>query len=627
MTRQKQVSGLLLFLIITFCSATGFSQDKPDDYATIYIYKPKSPLTGIMRHTVRINGKEVGWLRNGSRMRYKIYTTGQTKIDLDSYIYLLGTAQRDMGSDIRTLVEIEPGKKYYMHIQYTIDGSNNGYMFLDNSVGNYEYNKNSLYKSSYPEIIAEEDISKFYQQQAEESIIVHREENDYSTGTAQERVKKYVQNKMNKWQERGRYEKSDEYEARVNEVARAVKIQEFTDEAINTIAMDRLVTEGALIDYDPDNEVFRIKMEGFAPFYLSVPRDEAPSFDDNFQQVEFDNEIFTLVGEDEFAFLSVEVENPLINRLYKYNNTETVAFNPEGLNLEFDPVEVSIGEYEKPKVIKGTTSRSIADVDINIPKTKLVNSNAIAVIIGNKDYENKDVPPVDFAINDAQIMKKYLVSSFGFQENNILYIENARQADFYRIFGTNGNHKARLYNLVKPDISDVFVFYSGHGAPDPESKEGFFVPVNCEPSLVAFNGYPVNTFYANLSQIPYKSLTVVMDACFSGSSEAGMLLKDISPIFIEPKMKILNDEKSRIFTSSTGDQVSSWYRDKNHSLFTYYFLKAIQGEADMDKNKEISMKEIRTYIEEHVPYEARRLTNRTQTPEIYGIDDLVMVKY
>ncbi|MBT28183.1 MAG: hypothetical protein CMO01_00880, partial [Thalassobius sp.] len=152
MTRQKQVSGLLLFLLITFCSATGFSQDNPDDYATIYIYKPKSPLTGLMRHTVRINGKEIGWLRNGSRMRYKIYTTGQTKIDLDTYIYLLGTAQRDVGSDIRTLVDIEPGKDYYMRIQYTIDGSNNGYMFLDNSVGYYEYNKNSLYKSSYPEI-------------------------------------------------------------------------------------------------------------------------------------------------------------------------------------------------------------------------------------------------------------------------------------------------------------------------------------------------------------------------------------------------------------------------------------------------------------------------------------------
>ena len=627
MAKSKQVSKLLLLLSILLSFSSVFGQDNPGDYATIYIYKPKSPLTGIMRHTVRINGKEVGWLRNGSRMQYKIYTVGPTKIALDTYIYLLGTSQREMGSDIRSLIEIEPGKEYYMRIQFNIDGSGSGYFFVDSSVGEYEYNKSSLYKKSYPEIVAEEDISNYYEQQAEESIVGYRQENDYSTGTARERVKKYVQNKMNDWQQRGRYEKTEEYEQRVTEENRVFKIQELTDEAINTIAMEKMVTEGALLDYDPDNESFRIKMEGYSPFYLSVPRDEAPSFDNNFQQVEFDNEVFTLVGDDEFAFLSVDVMNPVNDKLYKYSNSETIAFNPEGLNLEFDPIEVNVQEYEKPKVIKGTTSRSISDVDMNIPKTGIVNSNAVAVIIGNKDYENQDVPSVDFALNDAQIMKKYLTSTFGFNENNILYIENARQADFYRIFGTKGNHKARLFNLVKPDVSDVFIFYSGHGAPDPESKEGFFVPVNCEPSLVMFNGYPVNTFYENLSQIPYKSLTVVLDACFSGSSEGGMLLKDISPIFIEPKMKILNDEKSKIFTSSSGDQVSSWYRDKNHSLFTYYFLKGIQGEADSDENKELSMKELRNYIEEHVPYEARRLTNRTQTPEIYGLDNLVMVKY
>ena len=32
------------------------------------------------------------------------------------------------------------------------------------------------------------------------------------------------------------------------------------------------------------------------------------------------------------------------------------------------------------------------------------------------------------------------------------------------------------------------------------------------------------------------------------------------------------------------NQISSWYRDQKHSLFTYYFLKALQGDADFLTN-------------------------------------------
>jgi|GEM_PF-3791805 len=623
----RSLWSFLTITTILFCPSLSIAQDNPEDYATIYIYKPKAGLTGIMRHTVKVNGQEIGWLRNGSKMRYKLYTMGPTRIDMNSFIYLLGNSQRDVGTDIHTLIEVEPGKNYYMRVQFNIDGSGKGYHFVGEEMGRHEYNKRMLFKSSYPEIVREEDISAFYAQRADEKIQVYRKQEDYTQLSARAQVKKYVELQINEWQQRGRYEKSEEYEQRVNGEARSKKIQELTDEAIHRFATERLVTEGALIDYDPDNETFRIKMEGFSPFYLSVPRNEAPAFDQNFQEIDFTDEIFTLAGENEFAFLSVKVSNPVNSREYFYNNSETIVYNSEGMDFEFEEVSVNTPEYKRPTITKGTQARSISDVDINIPNTSMSNPNAIAVVIGNKEYENQDVPSVDFALNDAAVVKKYLVNTMGFSEGNILYLENARQADFYRVFGTNDNFKARLHNLVKPGESDVFIFYSGHGAPDPESKEGYFVPVNCDPSLVAFNGYPINTFYENLSQIPYKSLTVVLDACFSGSSEAGMLLKNISPVFIEPKIRILNDEKARIFTSAGGDQVSSWYTDQNHSLFTYFFLKGLQGAADADKNKRLELRELRTYIEEHVPYEARRLNNRIQTPEVYGNDDVELVRY
>lgn len=265
-----------------------------------------------------------------------------------------------------------------------------------------------------------------------------------------------------------------------------------------------------------------------------------------------------------------------------------------------------------------------SDVDINIPSTLKVNEDAIAVIIGNRDYEHADVPSVDFALHDARIMKKYLLKAYGFKEENIIYEENASLATFNALFGTEKNPKGKLYNYIKPNKSDVFVFYSGHGAPNPETNEGYFVPVNTDPSLIQHNGYSLSTFYSNLGALPYRTITVLVDACFSGSSDGGMLLKNISPVFIRTKNKILNDEKAMVFSSASSNQVSSWYPEKKHSLFTYFFLKGIQGNADSNHDGNITLEEITAYLQENVTYMARRLNNREQTPQISGVTTKVV---
>lgn len=265
------------------------------------------------------------------------------------------------------------------------------------------------------------------------------------------------------------------------------------------------------------------------------------------------------------------------------------------------------------------------DIEQDIPEASSSNPNAIAVIIGNTRYLRSDVPPVDFAVKDARLMKEYLVKMFGYREGNIIYLEDATQADFNSIFGTDANFKGKLFNYVKEGKSDVFIYYSGHGAPNPESKEGYFVPVDCEPSLVSLNGYSLKTFYNNLSKLRYKSLTVVIDACFSGSSEKGMLLKNLSPVFIEVEDPALKLKNAVVMTSAAGNQVSSWYPEKEHSLFTFYFLKGIRGEADEANGKTITAGRLKDYLVDNVRYMARRLSNREQTPQVYGKRDWLIM--
>ena len=82
-----------------------------------------------------------------------------------------------------------------------------------------------------------------------------------------------------------------------------------------------------------------------------------------------------------------------------------------------------------------------------------------------------------------------------------------------------------------------------------------------------------------------------------------------------------------LFSSSKADEISSWYPEKRHSLFTYFFLKGLQGDADKNKDGSITTAELDEYIAENVPYVARRLYGRKQTPAFTGQESNVVARY
>lgn len=302
---------------------------------------------------------------------------------------------------------------------------------------------------------------------------------------------------------------------------------------------------------------------------------------------------------------------------YGFSKTFNLPFNV----IQKNPEEIII----KKKVFIPNDTNLQMDVSSNIPIASVNKENAVAVIIGNKDYQGK-VPSVDFTLNDAALIKNYLEQALGYSPQNIIYIENAYQSDLIKVFGTENNYKGQLYDWVKPN-SDMFIFYSGHGAPDPDSKKGYLVPVDCDPNKVALNGYSLQNLFSNLDKIAaekkIQNVTVVLDACFSGNSVQGNLLANINPIYVSFKNQSMTHQNSALFISAVGDQVSNWYPDKKQSLFTYFFLKGLKGEADLNKDGSISTQELYNYTADEingVPYLSRKLFGRTQNPTFSGKD-------
>jgi len=304
----------------------------------------------------------------------------------------------------------------------------------------------------------------------------------------------------------------------------------------------------------------------------------------------------------------------------------------EELSGRTSPVR-AVSETSKPYGQSVSASKHVvtvsSDIESAIPSGKPASKYDIAVVIGNANYSAGGTPNVDFALQDARVMKQYLTTTFGYDPANIIYLENATLAKMYEVFGTDTDYQGKLFKWVKPGQGKIFIYYVGHGAPDQESGEGYFVPVDANPQYIRTSGYKLSTFYENLAKLPAVQKTVVIDACFSGSSANGQLLKGVSGLTArlksEPKASVAADI---LLTSAGMNQVAAWYPEKGHSLFTYFFLKGLQGAADTNKDGAIALGEMKAWLNDQVPYMARRLTGNEQQPVLLGkdSDELVVLK-
>ena len=253
-----------------------------------------------------------------------------------------------------------------------------------------------------------------------------------------------------------------------------------------------------------------------------------------------------------------------------------------------------------------------SDIEGNLPETRTDNTDGIAVVIGNKSYEFEE--DVEFAINDARAVKRYLVEVLGYPEKNILYKEDAAKEDFELFFGTSTNHRGQLFNRIEPGRSKVFVYYSGHGAPGPNDKKGYLMPVGAQRNYVELQGYPVDLLAKNIENLPAGSTAVFIDACFSASPE-----NTSGPsVVARPK----RPGRGILVFGARHDQYASWYPEKGHGLFTYFLLKGLRDrQADADHDGKLTYLELFRYVgdrKEGVPYYARSLHNIEQTPVIQG---------
>ncbi len=276
--------------------------------------------------------------------------------------------------------------------------------------------------------------------------------------------------------------------------------------------------------------------------------------------------------------------------------------------------KIASNQFDKPSYQFDKPNGFFEDSDIesNLPKSRTKNPDAVAIVIGNSSYRN--IASVDYATNDAIAIKRYLIEVLGFSEGNVILKYNISLGEFNTLFGT-AQQAGLLSGLCKPN-SDVFVYYSGHGYPSPTNDDGYFVPIEADLNYIQSSGYSLKMFYQHLNALNVKSLTIVLDACFSGAG----LMKNVSGM--KPVSVATYSDKLLCLASSTGAQFSTWYKEKQHGLFTYFFLKAIHNRnADTNRDGRLTFREIYDFVGDRtrgVPNMSRKLHNLEQTPVMVG---------
>ncbi len=248
------------------------------------------------------------------------------------------------------------------------------------------------------------------------------------------------------------------------------------------------------------------------------------------------------------------------------------------------------------------------------------NRDGIAVIIGNKTYSG-DTPEVAFAHNDARAVKRFVIERLGYRPGNVIDLRDATLARLREVFGGETSHKGRLHNWVRAGKSSVVVFYSGHGVPGLNDRRGYLLPVDGDPNLGEISGYSLDLLYRNLSRLEARSVTVYLDACFSGNSHGGVLVRQASGLAVTPRLPGAAPRMS-VLSAAESDQLASWDEDARHGLFTRHLLVALRGAADRkahgDEDGRVTLGEVRRYLDDEMTYQARRRFGRDQRATVIG---------
>ncbi len=294
---------------------------------------------------------------------------------------------------------------------------------------------------------------------------------------------------------------------------------------------------------------------------------------------------------------------------YSYHAFEFAQ--PESIFIDIPKTEAAAA-FLKEQVSMRKESR-VAKSDIDEPPITKVRADkkSFAVVIGIENYR-RGLPRANFAGSDARLVSDYLSKALGYPEENIVMLlnENATHADITKYL------EQWLGSKVDRE-GTVFVYYSGHGAPNARTGDAYLVPYDGDPAFIEKTGYSLKKMYTGLGRLPAKEIIVALDSCFSGAGDRSVIAEGTRPLVMNLESTLLIPKNMTLLAASSGNQISSTYKEKGHGLFTYFLLKGIKNEDVVRQDGSIIVDDLFMYMKPQVERIARKEYNNEQSPQLF----------
>jgi len=222
------------------------------------------------------------------------------------------------------------------------------------------------------------------------------------------------------------------------------------------------------------------------------------------------------------------------------------------------------------------------------------------ISIGIGSYRDQQVPSRKFASLDAEMVSIYFQSLGGLPASNVRLLQNWK--------ALRPDIDEALLDWLPPHMNKdavVIVYFAGLASVS-STGETYLVPYDGTVTTTS-RAYPLKDLEAALSRLKAKQTVFLFDGIVSRMGPDSRT-KTALPQWNPTGSATLHV----IGTSGIGRGLED--DQHRHGLFTYYLLRALRGEADTNRDGDVTLGETVTYLSQKVPWASKTHMNQEQRP-------------
>lgn len=283
------------------------------------------------------------------------------------------------------------------------------------------------------------------------------------------------------------------------------------------------------------------------------------------------------------------------NKLQDVNGTKVKIFHVKlqnGLN-EITAYAYDANNTRKSKKIH---QRVVASYKVDKPKLYLVT-------IGINEFEDSSLN-LKYARSDAEYFRSVLQERGKNIFSQVKFISLLEKEET-----TKEAIEQKLLSLRAISANDTFVLYiASHGVP---IGDDFYIATSnvseASESNIKKNAFSQKNLKGLLRRIPTANKLILIDACYSGA---------ITGSLQQLAKKSLTQLNLTTISASSSQQVALEGLASGHGIFTQVLVRAIEGDADINKDGAVQTMELVNYVQKMVPIEAKKY-NHIQIPKSF----------